>query len=165
MAILLLFKLFYGSGVHFPSAPPFFRESAPFDLWMALFCFPLISHKFEGCAKDNHPENSPRRILLRTLRDVYKACFRQNSPFYIGGDLYFPWAQKHVLRRYALFSTHNPRYSKTAQYVILGSILDFTLKIPIIPRAEIHFYGIENTVHATYTLIFSRIFGYLGHLE
>ena len=99
---------------------------------MALFCFPLISHKFEGCAKDNHPENSPRRILLRTLRDVYKACFRQNSPFYIGGDLYCPGAQKHVLRRYALFSTLNPCYSKTARCGILGAILEFPLKIRIV---------------------------------
>ena len=37
------------------------------------------------------------------------------------------------LRRYALFSTLNPCYSKTAQCGILGPILEFTLKNRIVP--------------------------------
>ena len=74
--------------------PPFFRESALSDLWMALFFFPLISPQFEGCAKNAAADNSPRRITLRTFRGVSGAWFRQNSPFCTGDDLYFPRAQK-----------------------------------------------------------------------
>ena len=37
--------------------------------------------------------DSPRRTFLRVLRGVSGSSFRQNSPFRIGGDLYFPRAQ------------------------------------------------------------------------
>ena len=67
--------------------PPFFRESAPCDLQMALFCFPLIPPQFEVCAKNDPAGDSPRRTFLRVLRGVSGSSFRQNSPFRIGCDL------------------------------------------------------------------------------
>ena len=50
-------------------------------------------------------------------------------------------------------------FSKSARFEILGPILGFLLKKSYSPRAECHFAGIENSVHPTYTLIVSRLFG------
>ena len=77
--------------------PPFFRKSAPWDLQMALFCFPLIPPQFDVCAKNDPAGDSPRRAFLRVLCGVSGSSFRRNSPFRIGGDLLVSANSNHVL--------------------------------------------------------------------
>ena len=64
---------------------------------------------------------SPGPVPARILRFVQAATYT------------FRELKKAFLRRYALFSTHKPRYSKTARRGILGAILEFTLKNRIVP--------------------------------
>ena len=61
---------------------------------------------------------SPGPVPARILRFVQAATYT------------FRELKKAFLRRYALFSTHKPCFSKSARFGILGPILDFSLKTP-----------------------------------
>jgi hypothetical protein len=64
---------------------------------------------------------SPGPVSAKILRFVSAATYT------------FRELKKAFLRRYALFSTRKPCFSKSAQFGILGPILEFPLKIRIVP--------------------------------